>query len=302
MAIRVSIVVDEKTKAKIIHKYSPYEKENNGEYIDFFAKRSDLVVTVYASKKTEQYKVLFIGDNALSEARQFDEEAEINVPKSKINKARWLSLESQIGSDEVGTGDFFGPICVCAAYVDASKIDYLKKLGVDDSKRLSDEEIKKIAKKLIKEIPYSQVALDNKRYNELVDAGMNMNEMKVKMHNQVLANLKKKYPDVKNFFIDEFTPKEKYYKYLENTEEVVENLNFKTKGESYFPCVAVGSIIARYSFLQKMEKLSKKYGIEFPHGASTKVDKFAANFVKKYGFKELEKVVKTNFVNYKKLF
>lgn len=301
MAVRVSIVVDEVTKAKIIHTFAPYERENKGEYIDFFAKRSDLVVTIYKSKKTEEYKVLFIGDNALEEAKKFDENAEVNVPKSKISKAHWLSLEDQIGSDEVGTGDFFGPISVCAAYVESSKIEYLKKLGVDDSKRLSDEDIKKIAKKLIKEIPYSQVSLNNEKYNELVEQGMNMNEMKVKLHNQVLLNLKKKYPSVKNFFIDEFTAKEKYYEYLEKTPEVVKDLNFKTKGESYFPSVAVGSIIARYSFLQKMEQLSKKYKLEFPHGSSLKVDAFAEKFVEKYGLEEIKKVAKTNFINYKRL-
>ena len=125
--------------------------------------------------------------------------------------------------------------------------------------------------------------------------------MKVKLHNQVLLNLKKKYPKTKNFFVDEFTPKEHYYDYLKDTKEVVEEVNFKTKGESYFPCVAVGSIIARYSFLQKMEAMKKKYKMEFPFGSSKKVDAFTEEFIKKFGETELLKVCKSNFVNYKKL-
>ena len=301
MAIRVSIVVDELLKQKIIHQYSPYERDNKGEYIVFFAKRSDLVVTIYASKKQSNYKVLFIGDNALEEARQFDPEAQINVSKKQAIKAHWLSLEDQIGSDEVGTGDFFGPISVCAAYVKESQIDYLKKLGVDDSKKLSDDDIRRIGKVLIKTIPYSHLSLDNEKYNELVKDNMNMNEMKSKLHNQVLLNLKKKFPSVKNFFIDEFTPKEKYFEYLSKTKEVVKDLNFKTKGESYFPSVAVGSIIARYSFIQKMDQLSEKYGMKFPHGSSLKVDHFAEEFVAKFGIEEMYKVAKTNFINFKKL-
>ena len=130
---------------------------------------------------------------------------------------------------------------------------------------------------------------------------MNMNEMKVKLHNQVLLNLKKKYKNVNNFFIDEFTPKEIYFDYLKDTKDIVSDLNFKTKGESYFPCVAVGSIIARFSFLQKMDTLKEKYGIEFPFGSSSKVDKFTEEFIKKFGKSELLKVCKTNFINYKKL-
>ena len=301
MANRVSIVLDETNKKKVVEAYSSYQKDNKGEYIVFFAKRPDLVVTIYASKKAGEYKVLFIGENALEEAQKFDPNAEIKAPKEKITKAKWICLENQIGSDEVGTGDFFGPICVCAAYVSKDKIDYLKKLGVDDSKRLNDEEIKRIAKELIKTIPYSQVSLDNVKYNELVLQKMNMNEMKVKLHNQVLINLKKKFPKTKNFFIDEFVAKEKYFEYLFGTEEIVEDATFKTKGESYFPCVAVGSIIARYSFLQKMEKLEKKYKVKFPFGSSSKVDKFAQDFVKKFGLAELNKVCKSNFINYKNL-
>lgn len=301
MAIRVSIVLDELTKNKVVSTYQSFERENKGEYIVFFAKRPDLVVTVYSSKKQGEFKALFIGDNALEEARVFDPEAQINPKKEKGEPARWMCLEDQIGSDEVGTGDFYGPICVCAAYVSKKDISYLRKLGVDDSKKLSDEKIKEIAKDLIKKIPYSQVSLGNEKYNQLVKDNMNMNEMKTKLHNQVLINLKRKYPTVENFFIDEFTPKENYFEYLKDTEQIVEDLNFKTKGESYFPCVAVGSIIARYSFLQKMEAMEKKYGMSFPFGSSTKVDKFTEEFVKKFGLTELRKVCKTNFVNYKNL-
>lgn len=300
MSKRVCIVVDETIKNQIIEHYKFYEQDNSNEYIIFFAKRPDLVITVFKSKRESEFKVLFVGDNSLVEARTFDQNAEEKAPKTKV-ETNWLSLEDQIGSDEVGTGDFFGPICVCAAYVTSKDINYLIKLGVKDSKKLSDDQIKDIAKKLIKKIPYSQVSLDNVKYNELVERKMNMNEMKVKLHNQVLLNLKKKYPSVQNYFIDEFTSKKHYFDYLKNTKEIVENLNFKTKGESYFPSVAVGSIIARYSFLQKMEKLSKKYGMEFPHGSSSRVDKFAKNFTKKFGLAELRKVVKTNFINYQKI-
>ena len=302
MANRVSIVIDELTKNKIISTYASYERENKGEYIVFFAKRSDLVVTVYKSKKEGEFKVLFIGANALEEAQMFDPEATLNPQKQKGLPAEWICLENQIGSDEVGTGDFFGPICVCASYVKKSDIPYLKKLGVNDSKKLSDEKIKEIAQELINKIPYSQVSLENEKYNDLVSKNMNMNEMKSKLHNQVLKNLKKKYPNVENFFIDEFASKEHYFKYLNDTQEVVSDLNFKTKGESYFPSVAVGSIIARYSFLRKMEKLEKKYGMSFPFGSSSKVDKFTQEFIKKFGKAELLKVCKSNFANYKKLF
>ena len=303
MIERVTIIVNSETKDKIVNNYSPIQKENRGEYILFFAQDNKVTITVYKSKKGENYKVFFIGTTALEEAKRWDKDAVVNTPKSKLSPttASWEVLDTQIGSDEVGTGDFFGPICVCAAYVKASDIDRLKKLGIDDSKRLKDDQIRKLGKILIKEFEYSQLSLNNEKYNELVDKSMNMNEMKAKMHNRVLLNLLSKHRDTKNILIDEFLKEASYYKYLKDEKDVVKGITFKTKGETYFPSVAVGSIIARYSFIQHMDLLSKKYKMEIPYGASKKVTEFAKKFAKKYGYKELDKVVKKNFVNYEDL-
>lgn len=303
MIERVTIQVNQETRDKIINFYGSIQKENKGQYILFFGQNKDLTVTVYSSKKEDVFKVFFIGDMALSEAKRWDKDAKPTEPKENKTptKASWEVLGDQIGSDEVGTGDFFGPICVCAAYVKASDIKRLKQLGVDDSKRLNDEQIRKLGKILIKEFDYSQISLKNEKYNELVEKDMNMNEMKAKMHNRVLFNLKMKHPKTRDVLIDQFVSEDKYYKYVNGEKEIVFGVTFKTKGETYFPSVAVGSIIARYSFIQHMELLSKKYDMEIPYGASKKVTEFAKKFIKKHGWDELDKVVKKNFANYKEL-
>ena len=303
MAEKVTIQVNLETKDKLVQFYKSIQKENDGEYILFFGQSDGLTLTVYSSKKEDSFKVLFDGSNALSEARRWDENAQVNEPKKNKapTKASWEILDTQIGSDEVGTGDFFGPICVCAAYIQKKDIKRLKTLGIDDSKRLNDDQIRVLGKILINEFEYSQVSLNNEKYNELVDRNMNMNEMKAKMHNRVLFNLKIKHPYVKNVLIDEFVKEDSYYKYVNGEKEVVYGVTFKTKGETYFPSVAVGSIIARFSFLQHMDALNKKYGMEIPFGASKKVTEFAKKFVEKHGWDELDKVVKKNFANYKEL-
>ncbi len=303
MIERVTIQVNRETKDKIINFYRSIQKENRGQYILFFGQNKDLTITVYSSKKADIFKVFFIGELALSEAKRWDENATPTEPKENKapTKACWEVLDSQIGSDEVGTGDFFGPICVCAAYVKKSDIKRLKELGIDDSKRLNDEEIRRLGKILINEFEYSQLSLNNEKYNELVEKDMNMNEMKAKMHNRVLFNLKAKHPSVKNVLIDQFVSEDKYYKYVNGEKEIIFGVTFKTKGESYFPSVAVGSIIARYSFIQHMDLIGKKYGLEIPYGASGKVTEFAKKFAEKYGFAELDKIVKKNFANYKEL-
>ena len=293
----ISIKVDEKQKEEIINYYKNFQMNNNNEYIIFFAKKDNITISLFENKKGN-LKLVLKGENALKEAKKWDENAIEKNYKSK--RLSWINTSDQIGSDEVGTGDFFGPVCVCASFIKESDIPFLKKLGVNDSKKLNDEQIIKIGKELIKKIPYSQLSLDNEKYNKLYEQGLNLNEIKAKMHNQVLLNLKNKYK-INNIFVDQFATIENYYKYLKDVSEIVTNINFKTKGETYFPSVAVSSIIARYSFLQKMEKLSKKYKMDIPFGAGSKIKTFSKKFIKAYGLDEFNKIVKKNFVTYNKI-
>ena len=293
----ISIKVDEKQKEEIINYYKNFQMNNNNEYIIFFAKKDNITISLFENKKGN-LKLVLKGENALKEAKKWDENAIEKNSKSK--RLSWINTSDQIGSDEVGTGDFFGPVCVCASFIKESDIPFLKKLGVNDSKKLNDEQIIKIGKELIKKIPYSQLSLDNEKYNKLYEQGLNLNEIKAKMHNQVLLNLKNKYK-INNIFVDQFATIENYYKYLKDVSEIVTNINFKTKGETYFPSVAVSSIIARYSFLQKMEKLSKKYKMDIPFGAGSKIKTFSKKFIKAYGLDEFNKIVKKNFVTYNEI-
>ena len=146
----VSIKVNREKLEEIKSFYSDYLLDNSGEYVYFFAKKNDVEITGYISKK-ENSKVTFQGDEALKEALQFDETATEMEPKVH-QKEEWKFFDNQIGSDEVGVGDFFGPLIVVAAYVSRLDITTLKELGVDDSKRLSDEKIREIAPELVKSI------------------------------------------------------------------------------------------------------------------------------------------------------
>ncbi len=45
-----------------------------------------------------------------------------------------LAQLSVLGSDETGTGDFFGPVTVAACFVRADQVELVRELGVKDSK------------------------------------------------------------------------------------------------------------------------------------------------------------------------
>ena len=277
--------------------YSDYLENSQGEYVDFQARKNDVIITAYLSKK-ENKKVTFFGENALEEARVWNPEVEKQEKKESV-KEGWLYFGDQIGSDEVGVGDFLGPMIVVAAFVSERDIKKLIELGIHDSKKMTDKKILEVGPEIVKQFKFSKLTLSNEKYNEMLDKGENLNSMKAKMHNRALLNMHKEYIDVLNIFVDQFVAEKTYYKYLNDAnEEQVKDITFRTKGESYFPCVALASVIARYSYLKEMEKLSEKYGMDFPFGASKKVTEFAKRFLEKYGEKELYKVAKKNFANY----
>jgi ribonuclease HIII len=298
---------DPATLAKMKDFYEPFQSSVNNPYVDLFASGEGVSVTLYKPNKKGEVKAVFQGENALEEAKMWKPDA-----KSQDSEAKKRSLLSpmhpgpvvinrypQIGSDEVGTGDFFGPICVCAAYVSEDQLDRINELKVTDSKKMEDDYILSIGPSLIHEFEYSQLSLPNEKYNAIHDE-FNMNAIKAKMHNRCDLNLLSKHPS-SHVYQDQFAEASLYYHYLKGEKDVVSNIFFHTKGESLFPSVALASVIARYSFLRKMQELSAKYDMDIPFGAGEEVDRFVPKFIEKYGKQELDKIVKKNFANYKKI-
>lgn len=289
----VTLVIDAKMMESMKYFYQDDMVDHNQPFIEFIAKIEDVTITGYKS-----LKVVFQGSKAFKEAKNWNKNLYQDI--KSISQGNYTL--SHIGSDEVGTGDLFGPIIVVAAYVKSEQIQLLKNIGVKDSKELDDVAISLIAKKLIKTIEFSQLHLDNNKYNKLIYEGFNMNKIKAYLHNQALLNLTSKIK-TKNIPIvmDQFTPEEKYYSYLSNQKDIVNKIIFMTKAESKAIAVAAASIIARYSFISKLEKIGEKFGVNLPKGAGVKVDKFAVELVKKIGVKEFSTITKMNFKNIERI-
>lgn len=284
----VSITITNEDLAKMTYFYAGFETPINSPYVQNSYRIEGCTILIYKSKK-----VVFQGERAA-------EEAKIWKPISTNN---FLFNDSHGGSDETGTGDFFGPIIVVACYVKKADMPFLLELGVGDSKLIDDSKIRKMAPILIKKLDYSQLYLDNERYNKLVlTQNFNMNKIKAYLHNQALLNLKKKVEEkIPYFVIDQFTPPDLYYRYLADTQPVETNIRFITKGESASVAVACASIIARYSFIKRIDLLSKKMDTTIPKGAGILVDTVARRIYQEKGPQVLEKIAKLNFKNYKRI-
>lgn len=225
-----------------------------------------------------------------------------DVEKKKKDEAKILPLRiDSIGSDEVGTGDYFGPIVVTASYVSRENVDFLLDLKVKDSKKLTDAQIKQIVPEIIKKIPYRTFILKNKDYNSYRKQNINMNQMKAILHNKVLYEVKKMGYSYQYIVVDQFEVPASYYRHIRNTNQQVKDIFFLTKAEDQCLSVACSSLISRYIFLREMDKLSKEVGVLLPKGAGEMVNTVGIELVKKYGEERLESIAKLNFKNTEKI-
>ena len=301
--------LDKRLQEKLMNFYKNYELPKKPPYSLFAAKNYDVSITLY-----ESGKVMFQGIGADIEASIWQnmqakltgkavENTVENKNNKKNDKTDFYVYYSSIGSDETGCGDFFGPIVVVASYVASSKINELEKLGIKDSKKITDETILKIAPIIMKEIPYTFYVLCNKDFNDLVlDKKYNMVQIKAILHNKVLMDLVKKYnPDYKHAVVDQFVSEKKFYSYLKDDETTLRNIKFYTKGESKCMSVAAASVIARYIFIKEMDKLSKYAGFSLHKGAGIEVDNQINEIIKEKGKDFLYNIGKISFNNYQKI-
>jgi ribonuclease HIII len=249
----------------------------------FFGKKG-IKTVLQGNKESDLYKrinsILF-GDNLFSSP-------EIVEP------------ESYIGIDESGKGDYFGPLVIAGVFVNNEIKRDLVKIGVKDSKELSDSQIKKIAAQ-IKNVPlikYNVVTINPEKYNQLYEQIGNVNKLLGWGHARVLENLLDKV-ETKNAISDKFGNENLIKNNLMSKGRAI-NLLQTTKGER-FTAVAAASILAREKFVSWFEEQQKKLYTALPKGASLLVEAAAKKLRDSHGKEFLSKVAKLHFKTTKKI-
>jgi ribonuclease HIII len=272
----------------------------------FSVKTDGCHITAYKSGK-----VLFQGKNSHKEASRWGSPAASakSSAKSSVDHHRYAPPKSidglpLVGSDETGTGDYFGPITVVAAHLTRDQLESAASLGLRDSKTITDPEIRQTAPKLLKQCTYSLTVLRNEKYNRLQAEGMNQGRMKALLHHEaiknVIAKLKENGEPFDGVLIDQFVKPDTYFSYLKQSGKQWPDtlpIYFATKAEDLHPAVAAGSILARYAFLKEMDKLAETLGVPIPKGAGPRVDQAAREIYKSRGKEALYNSVKWHFSN-----
>ncbi len=243
---------------------------NYGIQLNFSANDTELKLTLYYNSKNQFKYVLnkIIPHENKNKIISIIEDNDLIIPG--IVKNEWSFWA---GSDESGKGDYFGPLVVVAFACHKKNIQTLIDLGVKDSKKLNDNDIKKIATKLFIDFKgyYNYFILMPHQYNDLylkyTQSGQKLNEMLAWMHAQVLSDLYKKFP-FEGAVIDKFANEKVISHYVKKYCDC--QLLIKPYAEEDI-AVASASILARFLFLQKIDELSEKYHIKLLRGASQKV-------------------------------
>ncbi|PTK66568.1 ribonuclease HIII [Staphylococcus borealis] len=296
--------------ANVVHKLSESEIQDLLQHIKFETsqlppgmkartKYNQAVINIYNSGK-----VMFQGKNAEAVAQQLlpgHSTSSTKPTTSQQSSDQTLAYNhfNCIGSDEAGSGDYFGPLTVCAAYVSKEHIQILKTLGVDDSKKLSDQKIIELAEQLITFIPHSLLTLDNPKYNDRQAIGWSQVKMKAVLHNEAIKNVTQKIDcnDLDYIVIDQFAVRGVYQRYALSALPYPDKTKFETKGESKSLAIAAASIISRYAFVKHMDHISHKMKQVIPKGASNKVDLIAAQIIDNHGIETLDAISKKHFKN-----
>ena len=283
----ITLTPSEKEIQAFLEHYQSSLAPSKNPYIRYFLKLPQATVSIYTSGK-----VLLQGEGAEKYASFFGYQV------VEENRGQNFPL---IGTDEVGNGSYFGGLAVVASFVTPDQHDFLRKLGVGDSKTLTDQKIRQIAPILKEKIQHQALLLSPSKYNEVIGDRYNAVSVKVALHNQAIYLLLQKGIQPEKIVIDAFTSAKNYDKYLAQEANRFSNpISLEEKAEGKYLAVAVSSIIARDLFLENLENLGRELGYQLPSGAGTASDKVASQILQAYGMQGLNFCAKLHFKNTEK--
>ena len=283
----ITLTPSEKEIQAFLEHYQTSLAPSKNPYIRYFLKLPQATVSIYTSGK-----VLLQGEGAEKYACFFGYQV------LEENRGQNFPL---IGTDEVGNGSYFGGLAVVASFVTPDQHAFLRKLGVGDSKTLTDQKIRQIAPILKEKIQHQALLLSPSKYNEVIGDRYNAVSVKVALHNQAIYLLLQKGAQPEKIVIDAFTSAKNYDKYLAQEANRFSNpISLEEKAEGKYLAVAVSSIIARDLFLENLENLGRELGYQLPSGAGTASDKVASQILQAYGMQGLNFCAKLHFKNTEK--
>jgi ribonuclease HIII len=258
------------------------------EHARFSVRGEGVVATLYRSGKlvvqgseVELFAQRFLGDLVTAPTNG------VSVPGPGLERVR-------IGSDEVGKGDYFGPLVVVAVKLRPGEGPELERAGIMDSKRVSDEFARRAAPALEARYEHAIALLDPLEDNEVWAQSQNLNVLLADLHARALRSVAEPGADV---LVDKFGPEALLRERLRG---LAIDLRQTPRAEAE-PAVAAASVIARGVFLERLAALSEEYAVDLAKGAGDPTDRAARRDVAIHPVHALGRAAKPHFTNTSRL-
>lgn len=205
-----------------------------------------------------------------------------------------------LGSDEVGKGEWYGPlVTTCVALRPKDTLDF-RKVGVRDSKLVGKNQIPRLAGEILKtDIIHKSVVLMpeiyNKRYVEFKREGKSLNDFLAWSHVTAIRGVLAYLPPTSakiRIIIDKFD--------VEKTDLRLARANLKqrknmeiiqsSKGDMEIP-ISVASIIAKHTFEERVAQLNKQFNLDLRTISPERIDPKMLPLVAKTHFRNISKLL-----------
>lgn len=204
-----------------------------------------------------------------------------------------------IGTDESGKGDFFGPLVIAGVLINEKNCKLFEEIGVKDSKKLKDEQMLEMFHEIQRNSIFSVVSISNLKYNELYIKFRNLNKLLAWGHARVIENILEK-TQCEYALSDKFGDESLILNALMEKGQSIK-LEQRVRAESDI-AVAAASVLARATYVQRLEDMSGYYGFKFPKGCGSNVLQAAKDFTKMYDRNRLYEVCKGHFKTFHELY
>lgn len=194
--------------------------------------------------------------------------------------------ELYLGIDDAGRGPVIGPMILAGVLIDEESRKELRKIGVNDSKKLTQKRREALEKEIISKAEDYFVVLTTPNEIEKYNLeGTKLNEVEAIKASEIINKLNKNR-ELKKVYIDcPSTSLIKWCEYLKTNIKNLSNLEISCehKADINHICVSAASILAKCERERQMDKLRKEYGSEIGSGYTS--DPSTKKFLEKYANK-----------------
>lgn len=191
-----------------------------------------------------------------------------------------------LGIDDAGRGPVIGPMALAGCLVEEEIGEELKKLGVKDSKQLTDKRREFLAEIIRKKaIAFEVVLINPNEIDGKNSHGINLNDVEALACAEIINKINKGFKEIKVIIDCPSVSIEKWKNFLKTKIKDLSNLEIicEHKADKNYVEVSAASILAKSAREKEMNILKEKYGEEIGSGYTS--DPATCKFLEKYAEK-----------------